>query len=534
MEKELSQHSQDQDSSPATAISTLPLHDGNGALSDNQVHKPLHPKDERIVSSNPSVNVALAGSARRANNQSGVRSASRSQTPVNSSNTYTAPEQTYYYGGYSDGSVNWGEISNYVNTNNLQILSPAIYNDSSSLLLQPAYGYDPQMTYDQFSPLASPLSPVMIDGQLYSPHQVPVSPSYYQQPVSPTDLSTSTSSSQDGRVENVFYDPASGYYLYYPGSNGLGFYNGPSDSVSNQSTPVGLLGSYEHNFGQQQTPYQGYGYSYTRRWPQSDSYGFDKEVKHRDSDSISLTSDSHATTSDRNRGPRASKPKGSSSADPASNHDLYNKPDFITTYEKAKFFVIKSFSEDNVHRSIKYGVWASTPLGNRKLDAAYQEAQDGGDACRIFLFFSVNASGQFCGVAEMIGPIDFENDSDHWQQDRWCGQFRVQWHIIKDVPNTRFRHILLENNENKPVTHSRDSQEVKLDEGIAMLKIFKEHDADTSILDDFKFYDEREKAIQAKRDKDRSSLTKNNVDDSVNKLSDRVADSLRLDKHKEV
>ena len=60
----------------------------------------------------------------------------------------------------------------------------------------------------------------------------------------------------------------------------------------------------------------------------------------------------------------------------------------------------------------------------------------------------------------MVGPVDFENDAEYWQQDRWSGQFRVQWHIIKDVPNSRFRHILLENNDNKPVTHSRDSQEV--------------------------------------------------------------------------
>ena len=72
----------------------------------------------------------------------------------------------------------------------------------------------------------------------------------------------------------------------------------------------------------------------------------------------------------------------------------------------------------------------------------------------------VNASGQFCGVAEMVGPVDFEKDADYWQQDRWSGQFPVQWHIVKDVPNIRFRHILLENNDNKPITHSRDCQEV--------------------------------------------------------------------------
>jgi hypothetical protein len=36
----------------------------------------------------------------------------------------------------------------------------------------------------------------------------------------------------------------------------------------------------------------------------------------------------------------------------------------------------------------------------------------------------------------------------------------VKWHVIKDIPNGVLRHITLENNENKPVTNSRDTQEV--------------------------------------------------------------------------
>lgn len=72
----------------------------------------------------------------------------------------------------------------------------------------------------------------------------------------------------------------------------------------------------------------------------------------------------------------------------------------------------------------------------------------------------MNSSSQFCGVAEMTGPLNFEKVAEYWLQDRWSGLFPVKWHIIKDIPNTLFRHILLENNENKPVTHSRDTQEV--------------------------------------------------------------------------
>lgn len=76
------------------------------------------------------------------------------------------------------------------------------------------------------------------------------------------------------------------------------------------------------------------------------------------------------------------------------------------------------------------------------------------------LWYQVNASGQFCGVAEMIGGVDFNKDWNFWQQDKWNGSFPVKWHIIKDVPNSHFRHIILANNDNKPVTNSRDTQEV--------------------------------------------------------------------------
>ncbi|MQM10627.1 hypothetical protein Taro_043521 [Colocasia esculenta] len=177
--------------------------------------------------------------------------------------------------------------------------------------------------------------------------------------------------------------------------------------------------------------------------------------------------------------------------------DQFNREDFPVNYPDAKFFVIKSYSEDDVHKSIKYNVWSSTPSGNKRLDSAYEDAQriSGGDRrkCPVFLFFSVNTSGQFCGVAEMIGPVDFNRDMDFWQQDKWTGSFPVKWHIIKDVPNTSLRHIILENNENKPVTNSRDTQEIKYMPGMSMLTIFKNSPMKTSILDDFLYYEDRQR-----------------------------------------
>ncbi|KAJ8766338.1 hypothetical protein K2173_022397 [Erythroxylum novogranatense] len=221
--------------------------------------------------------------------------------------------------------------------------------------------------------------------------------------------------------------------------------------------------------------------------------------------------------SEQNRGPRTNKMKSQFAVKAYTNKvgnsnaqghiivctEQYNKDDFHIDYADAKFFVIKSYSEDDVHKSIKYNVWSSTPHGNKKLQGAYEDAQkvaaEKSKGCPIFLFFSVNASGQFCGIAEMIGPVDFHKDMDFWQQDKWSGSFPVKWHIIKDVPNTSFRHIILENNENKPVTNSRDTQEIMYRQGLEMLKIFKNYPLKTSLLDDFMYYETRQKIMQEEK-----------------------------------
>lgn len=72
----------------------------------------------------------------------------------------------------------------------------------------------------------------------------------------------------------------------------------------------------------------------------------------------------------------------------------YNRDDFEVVHPNAKFFVMKSYNEADIHNSIKYGVWSSSSVGNQKLDAAFREAQaiaaNSPDLCPVFLFFSVS------------------------------------------------------------------------------------------------------------------------------------------------
>lgn len=102
------------------------------------------------------------------------------------------------------------------------------------------------------------------------------------------------------------------------------------------------------------------------------------------------------------------------------NH--YNPAEYSNPSEGSRFFVIKSYSEDDIHRSIKYEIWCSTDHGNRRLDQAFSSS----DKKKIFLLFSVNGSGHFCGVAEMISAVDYNSSSSVWCQDKWKGQFGVR------------------------------------------------------------------------------------------------------------
>ncbi|TFY66670.1 hypothetical protein EVG20_g4419 [Dentipellis fragilis] len=165
----------------------------------------------------------------------------------------------------------------------------------------------------------------------------------------------------------------------------------------------------------------------------------------------------------------------------------YNPPNFDIRPTFARYFVIKSYTEDDVHKSLKYEIWSSTDPGNKRLDKAFKETAGRGP---IYLFFSVNASGHFCGMAEMLTPVDYTRSSTVWASDKWKGVFKVRWIFVRDIPNANLRHIRLNNTqERKPVTNSRDTQELLPDAGQEMLRIFHTHPARTSLLQDFAFYE---------------------------------------------
>lgn len=114
----------------------------------------------------------------------------------------------------------------------------------------------------------------------------------------------------------------------------------------------------------------------------------------------------------------------------------------VKSQTNPRFFVIKSFTEEDIHKSIKYSCWSSTKEGNKKLNVAYDEAKN--NSSDIFLFFSMNGSGRFVGVARMTSCVDENMVFEYWAMDEvWKGLMQVEWLIIKDIPNRFLKDIKL-------------------------------------------------------------------------------------------
>ena len=195
-----------------------------------------------------------------------------------------------------------------------------------------------------------------------------------------------------------------------------------------------------------------------------------------------------------------------------------------TINSNCKFFVIKSFSEEDVHKSIKYNVWSSSKDGNLTLSNAFRIAEEGKG--NVYLFFSCNGSGRYQGVARMKTPCDENKTFGLWTQDgKWPGLFDVEWIFIKDVPFKEFKNIIItmKDGEVKPVSNSRDTQEIPFEQAKIMLQKIAEYQNTNTILEHFEFYDMRQDNYERNlemKNKQIKNEQNNNINNSENKKKD--------------
>ena len=78
----------------------------------------------------------------------------------------------------------------------------------------------------------------------------------------------------------------------------------------------------------------------------------------------------------------------------STNSSLLRHPAF-----KERFFILKSHAPEDLHKSTETGTWATQPHNEEVLDQAFRNSQN------VYLIFSANQSGEWFGVARMVGPI---------------------------------------------------------------------------------------------------------------------------------
>ena len=195
----------------------------------------------------------------------------------------------------------------------------------------------------------------------------------------------------------------------------------------------------------------------------------------------------------------------------------------------SKFFVIKSFSEEDVHKSIKYNVWSSSKDGNLTLSNAFKITEE--NKGNVYLFFSCNGSGRYCGLARMKTPCDENKTFGLWTQDgKWPGLFDVEWLFIKDVPFKEFKNVIItmKDGEVKPISNSRDTQEVPFEQAKIMIQKIAEYQNTNTILEHFEFYDMRQENYERNMQMNQNKEIKGN---NENKTGDNNNGNIKKDKH---
>ena len=175
-----------------------------------------------------------------------------------------------------------------------------------------------------------------------------------------------------------------------------------------------------------------------------------------------------------------------------------NDPNFdLRNIKNAKFFVLRSTCDDDIHKAIKYGIWTSTYKNNILLNDLYKRYKRTNTP--IFLIYTVVGSGQYSGIARMASEVQLKKTFSYWWEEvKWSGVFKINWVYIKDVLYEEVEDIRMKNG-NKIVS-CKDGSEVDFETGMEMLNRFKYSVYVSDIFEFFSFMDEREEKIRMKRD----------------------------------
>ena len=108
-------------------------------------------------------------------------------------------------------------------------------------------------------------------------------------------------------------------------------------------------------------------------------------------------------------------------------------------------------------------------------------------------------SGQFTGVAQMVGEVRFNMIFNYWWEElKWSGNFPVKWIYVKDLHHDIVSNLSVDDTS---IVRLKDGSPLPFNIGIEVLKTFRSTDFVSDIFEAFKYMDGREEKLRYKRDK---------------------------------
>ncbi|KAG8531012.1 uncharacterized protein KY384_004369 [Bacidia gigantensis] len=145
-------------------------------------------------------------------------------------------------------------------------------------------------------------------------------------------------------------------------------------------------------------------------------------------------------------------------------------------------YMMKAPNVTILRHSVKDGVWTNKQGANRVLQSAWEKR---GCDEKILLLFSITHgkhNGQFCGMAEMVGPYEPHAEAPLWAERHKDvrGRISIRWLVTKDVPFTAFDDLKY---HGQAVTQLRHANTIPGETGRATVqRYFTAAHTDTAIL----------------------------------------------------
>ncbi|KAH7342949.1 YT521-B-like domain-containing protein [Rhexocercosporidium sp. MPI-PUGE-AT-0058] len=135
-----------------------------------------------------------------------------------------------------------------------------------------------------------------------------------------------------------------------------------------------------------------------------------------------------------------------------------------------RYFIVKSFNEENVLRCIQDSVWTTQIQNGSIFKEAFETCKN------VILVFSINKSRAFQGYARMES-VPGSVESPEWQRAiNWesAGAFRVRWLVICSTRFHRIGHLKNALNDNLAVLIGKDGQEIEENCGAGLIELIDE------------------------------------------------------------